>query len=76
MLFFRIGEYFEELAVKKSRGQIMDAVDMRPEVVNLIKGDETGVIGAEEAQKGDLLLVRPETEFLWTVRSWKGKAVL
>ena len=59
MLFFRIGEYFEELAVKKSRGQIMDAVDMRPEVVNLIKGDETGVIGAEEAQKGDLLLVRP-----------------
>ena len=51
MLFFRIGEYFEELAVKKSRGQIMDAVDMRPEVVNLIKGDETRVIGAEEAQK-------------------------
>ena len=33
MLFYRIGELFEDIAVEKSRGQIMDAVDMRPEVV-------------------------------------------
>ena len=33
MLFYRIGEYFEDRAVEKSRKQIMDAVDMRPEVV-------------------------------------------
>ena len=30
MLFYRIGELFEDIAVEKSRGQIMDAVDMRP----------------------------------------------
>ena len=59
MLFYRIGEYFEHRAVEKSRGQIMDTVDLRPEVVNLLIGDEVQVIGAEEAQVGDILLVRP-----------------
>ena len=59
MLFYRIGELFEEKAVERSRGQIMDAVDLRPEVVNLITGDDIQVIPSEEAQIGDILLVRP-----------------
>ena len=59
MLFYRIGEYFEEKAVERSRSQIMDAVDLRPEVVNLVKGKEIQVIPAQDAQIGDLLLVRP-----------------
>lgn len=58
MLFYRIGEYFEHRAVEKSRGQIMDAVDMRPEVVNLLVGEEVRVLPAEEANVGDILLVR------------------
>lgn len=58
MLFYRIGEYFEHRAVEKSRGQIMEAVDMRPEVVNLLIGEEVRVIPAEEANVGDILLVR------------------
>ena len=59
MLFYRIGEYFEQRATNQSRTQIMDAVDMRPEVVNLVIGDEVRVVDAEEAEVGDLLLVRP-----------------
>lgn len=59
MLFFRVGELFEYIAVEKSRSQIMEAVDMRPEVVNLIQGREVQVIPAKEAKVGDLLLVRP-----------------
>ena len=47
MFFYRVGEYFEQRAVEKSRGQIMDAVDMRPEVVNLLVGEEVKVIPAE-----------------------------
>lgn len=58
MLFYRVGEYFEHRAVEKSRGQIMEAVDMRPEVVNLLIGEEVRVIPAEEANVGDILLVR------------------
>lgn len=59
MLFYRIGEYFEEVAVSRSRSQIMEAVDLRPEVVNLVTADSTKIIPAEEAQVGDLLMVRP-----------------
>ncbi|MGM9603943.1 MAG: heavy metal translocating P-type ATPase, partial [Faecousia sp.] len=59
MLFYRIGEYFEERAVERSRSQIMSAVDLRPETVNLTQGDEIHTIPAEQAQVGDILLVRP-----------------
>ena len=56
MLFYRVGEYFEHRAVERSRTQIMEAVDLRPETVNLISGD---TIPAEQAKVGDILLVRP-----------------
>ena len=59
MLFYRGGEYFEHRAVERSRSQIMEAVDLRPQVVNRILGDEVSRIPAEEARVGDLLLVRP-----------------
>ena len=59
MLFYRVGEYFEHRAVERSRKQIMEAVDLRPEVVLLVDEDDVMEIPAEEAQVGDLLLVRP-----------------
>ena len=59
MLFYRVGEYFEHKAVERSRKQIMEAVDLRPEVVQLVNGEEVVEIPAEEAEVGDLLLVRP-----------------
>ena len=59
MLFYRVGEYFEHKAVERSRKQIMEAVDLRPEVVRLVNGEETIEIPAGEAAIGDLLLVRP-----------------
>lgn len=60
MLFYRIGELFEEKAVERSRSQIMDVIDMRPEVVNLVnEHGDVSVIDAEEAEIGDVLLVRP-----------------
>ena len=59
MLFYRIGEYFEEKATEQSRTQIMEAVDLRPEVVNLVVGNDVRIIDAEEANVGDILLVRP-----------------
>ena len=59
MLFYRVGTYFEHRAVERSRSQIMEAVDLRPETVNLLEGDAVQVIPAAEAMEGDLLLVRP-----------------
>ena len=56
ILFYRVGSYFEEKAVERSRKQIMQAVDLRPEVVILENGT---TIRAEEAKIGDILIVRP-----------------
>ena len=59
MLFYRVGEFFEHRAVARSRSQIMEAVDLRPEVVQRMDGEDFQEIPAEAARPGDLLLVRP-----------------
>ena len=59
MLFYRIGEFFEEKAVARSRSQIMEAVDLRPEVVHLVNGMTVKSIPAAEAKPGDRIMVRP-----------------
>lgn len=60
MLFYRIGEYFEDRAVERSRRQIMQAVDLRPETVNRVLPDgNTQTIPAADAQIDDIVLVRP-----------------
>lgn len=59
MLFYRVGELFEDIAVDRSRSQIMDAVDMRPEVVNVIRYGEVSEIPAEDAKPGDVIMIRP-----------------
>ena len=59
MLFYRVGEYFEHKAVERSRKQIMEAVDLRPEVALLVVGEDIREVPAEDVQAGDVLLVRP-----------------
>lgn len=70
MLFYRIGQLFEDIAVERSRSQIMEAVDMRPETVALVAEDahchdehhhhdSIRIIAAGDAKPGDILLVRP-----------------
>lgn len=60
MLFFRIGEFFEERAANKSRRQIIEAIDMRPETVLLVnEQDEPVAIPANQAVVGNSIIVRP-----------------
>lgn len=59
MLFYRVGEFCEDLAVEKSRRQIIEAVDQRPEVVTLVQDGETRTIPAADAKVDDIVLVRP-----------------
>lgn len=58
MLFFRVGELFEEIAVEKSRHQIMEAIDLRPETVQIVHEHGNHTVPIEEAKVGDILLVR------------------
>lgn len=59
MLFFKVGELFEKIAVEKSRSQIIDAIDLRPETVNLVVDNSFKRIPIEDSKIGDILIVRP-----------------
>ncbi len=59
MLFYRIGTFFEDRAVQRSRSQILDAVDLCPEQVWAQRGEEFVEIPIRQAKIGDLLLVHP-----------------
>ena len=59
MLFYRVGEYFEHRALERSRSQIMEAVDLRPETVLKVHGSMAHTIPAADARVGDVVLVRP-----------------
>lgn len=58
MLFFRIGELFEHIAVERSRRSVMEAIDLRPETAQRLNGETAETIPAGEIAIGDRLLVR------------------
>ena len=62
ILFYRIGEFFEEKATDRSRTEIMNAVDMRPQEVRVIDtcgGGEIVVMPPEKVEVGWTIEVRP-----------------
>ena len=62
ILFYRIGEFFEEKATDRSRTEIMNAVDMRPQEVRVIDtcgGGEIVVMAPEKVEVGWTIEVRP-----------------
>lgn len=59
MLFYQIGEFFQDLAVNRSRRSISALMDIRPDYANLKIGAEVKKVSPEEVGIGDLILVRP-----------------
>ena len=59
MLFYLVGEFFQDLAVDHSRKSIQDLMDIRPDTANLVQGDRVLSVSAESVQVKDIILVRP-----------------
>lgn len=63
MLFYQVGELFEDFAVGKSRKSITDLMNIRPDSANLLEegaeGEEFREVDPEEVQVGQTILVRP-----------------
>ncbi len=59
MLFFQVGELFQELAVNRSRKSISALMDIRPDFANLKVGDDLKRVSPEEVSIGDVILVKP-----------------
>ena len=58
MLFYQIGEYFQNKAVKKSRRSISDLMDIRPEEAHVEKCGKVYTVEPEDVEVGDILVVR------------------
>ncbi len=59
MLFYQIGELFQDYAVSKSRNSISSLMDIRPDYANLLINNELKVVSPETVQIGDYIVVKP-----------------
>lgn len=59
MLFYQIGEFFQDAAVNNSRKSIKDLMDIRPDYANLKAGDDIRKVTPEEVKVGDMIIVKP-----------------
>lgn len=59
MLFYKIGEYLQGIAVGKSRKSITSLMQIRPDSANLKVGSEIKVVSPEDVSIGDIIVIKP-----------------
>lgn len=59
MLFYQIGELFQSYAVGKSRRNISDLMDIRPDYANIEQDGVLSRVDPDEVQIGDIIVVQP-----------------
>jgi Zn2+/Cd2+-exporting ATPase len=59
MIFYGVGEVLEDMAVSKSRRNIAELMDIRPDYANLKVGNEFKRVSPLEVQVGQIIVVRP-----------------
>lgn len=59
MIFYQVGEMFQDIAVNRSRKSITGLMDIRPDFANLKIGDEIKKVSPEEVSIGSIIVVKP-----------------
>ena len=59
MLFYQIGELFQDYAINKSRKSIADLMDIRPDYANVVRNGETIKVDPDEVNIGEEIIVKP-----------------
>ena len=59
MLFYQIGEFFQDLAVDHSRKSIASLMDIRPDYASVQSGTEFIKVDPTEVQIGEIIQVKP-----------------
>ncbi|WP_201798225.1 heavy metal translocating P-type ATPase [Lachnotalea glycerini] len=76
MLFYQVGELFQAYAVEKSRNSITDLMDIYPEYANLKDGDSIKQIDPDEAEIGDIIIIKPGEKVPLDCKVLKGNTTL
>lgn len=59
MLFYQLGEWFQGIAVNRSRNSIASLMNIRPDFANLKAGDKVIRVSPEDVNIGDVIIVKP-----------------
>ena len=59
MLFYQVGEWFQSYAVGKSRRNISDLMDIRPDYANVERGGVLEQVDPDEVEIGTVIVVQP-----------------
>ena len=59
MLFYQIGELFQDYAVDKSRKSITSLMDIRPDFANVYRNDKIEKVNPEDVKIGETIIVKP-----------------
>lgn len=59
MLFFQVGELFQDFSVSRSRSSIKSLLEVRPDSANLKVDDQIKQVSPESVQVGDVIIVKP-----------------
>ncbi len=59
MLLYSVGEFFQKIAVSKSRRNIADLMDIRPDHANLLEDNGVRTVSPEEVPVGSFIVIKP-----------------
>ena len=59
MLFYQVGELFQSYAIGKSRKNISELMDIRPDYANIVSDGETKTVSPYEVPVGSVIVVKP-----------------
>ncbi len=76
MLFYQVGELFQEQAVRKSKKSIASLMDIRPDFANLKKDGEIFRVDPNSVNIGDIIVVKPGEKIPLDGKVMEGEAML
>ncbi|MBQ3099853.1 MAG: cadmium-translocating P-type ATPase [Clostridia bacterium] len=76
MLFYQIGEFFQDQAVERSRDSISNLTALRPVHADVIRGAELVRVLPDEVEPGETIVVRPGETVPLDGRITEGKSSL
>jgi len=76
MLFYQVGEMFQEAAVRKSKKSIASLMDIRPDFANVIKDGELLKVAPDSVSIGSLIVVKPGEKIPLDGEVTEGEALL
>lgn len=76
MLFYQVGELFQSYAVERSRNSITELMDIYPEYANLKEEDTIKQIDPDEAEIGNIIVIKPGEKVPLDCKVIKGNTTL